>query len=150
MREAHRQFARQQFRRLERQIIDAPLHGIGDAVPDAIRPGWPIGQRRRPASTGAIIPALKGLTRNAEAGEAAALEQMGVLDLADDLELFCGGVPHARSSPSAIMLFFEQTEFKRLLGNQFLQRAGLLAQCIALVTRGRVGGITSQSALSGF
>jgi hypothetical protein len=38
----------------------------------------------------------------------------------DDFELFGDGVPHARSSPSASMFFFEQAEFERLLGHDFL------------------------------
>ena len=74
------------------------------------------------------------------------LEQDGA-DEADDLELFGGRVSHARSSPSAIM-FFEQAEFKRLLGDDFLQRAGLLAQRLHLIAGGRAGGVTGQAALT--
>jgi len=38
----------------------------------------------------------------------------------------------------------------RLFGNHFLQRAGLLAQRLDLVTSCCAGGVTSQAALTGF
>ena len=74
--ETHSQFARREFRHFQRQINDAPLDCIGDAVPDAIRPGWFVGQRLWPAGKVAIIPAIEGLARDAEVGEAAALGQV--------------------------------------------------------------------------
>lgn len=80
-----------EFLHLQRQINDAPLDCIGDAVPDAIRPGWLIGQRLWPACEVAVIPSIEGLTRDAEAGEAAALVQVCLLDQLNDFEFF-GGV----------------------------------------------------------
>jgi hypothetical protein len=42
---------------------------------------------------------------NAEFHQRAAHRQMGVLDELDDLQLFASRIPHAASSPSAVMLF---------------------------------------------
>ncbi len=46
------------------------------------------------------------------------------------------------------MLFFEQAELERLLGDDLLQRAGFLAQCLDLVAGGRTGCVTRQAALT--
>ena len=54
------------------------------------------------------------------------------------------GRPHPRSC------FFEQAELERLLGHDFLQRAGFLAQRLDLIAGGRAGRVTGKAALSGF
>ena len=48
------------------------------------------------------------------------------------------------------MLFLKQAELERLLGDDLLQRAGFLAQCLDLIARGRAGRVTGQAALTGF
>jgi hypothetical protein len=62
-------------------------------------------QRLGPAIEIAGIPAGKGAARDAQLVQRLAGGQMGLLDEADDLELFCGGIPHSSSPPSAIKLF---------------------------------------------
>jgi hypothetical protein len=42
----------------------------------------------------------------------------------------------------------DRAEFERLLGHDLLQRAGLLAQRLDLVTGGRTGRITGQAAFT--
>jgi hypothetical protein len=45
-----------------------------------------------------------------------------------------------RSHPRSC--FFERAEFERLLGHDFLQRAGFLAERLDLVAGGRTGCVT--------
>jgi len=47
-------------------------------------------------------------------------------------------------------MFFEQAEFERLLGHDFLQRAGFLAQRLDLIAGGCAGRVTGQAAFTSF
>jgi lysophospholipase L1-like esterase len=105
---AHGEFAGRKFGLGQGEIDDLRPRCIADAVPDAIGPRGTIGQGFGAAALIAVIPAIEGLTRDAEAGEAAPLRQVGLLHQADNFELFGGRVSHARSSPSAIMFFLSR------------------------------------------
>jgi hypothetical protein len=74
---------------------------------------------------------------------------MRLLDDADDLELFSGGVSHSGAAPSAIRLFFKQPQLERLLGDNLLEHASFLAQVFNLVGGGRAGCVAGQAALAG-
>ena len=60
---------------------------------------------------------------------------MRLLDEVDDLELFGCEEPHVWSPQSAIMLFFEQPQFERLLGDNFLQVLRLAPKLLDLIGR---------------
>ena len=81
----------------------------------------------------AVIPTIKGPAWYPQPVQRFTGWQIGVLDDRDDLELFGCGIPHSCSSPSAIMLFFEQPVFQHQVGNDFLERGGLLAQALDVV-----------------
>jgi len=48
------------------------------------------------------------------------------------------------------MLFFQQTQFQRLLGNDLLQRPRLTAEVRHLAARGRTRSFTRKTTLAGF
>src|SRR5829696_10191681 len=81
---------------------------LGDAVPDAPRPGRTVAQSLRPAGSVKIVPAVERGPWDAELLQGSANRQVGLLDQADDLGLFGCGVSHAASPPSPIMLFLSR------------------------------------------
>src|SRR4051794_31843552 len=101
-REAHRQLAGRQLRLLQRQVEDPAPDLLRDAVPDATRPGRTVAQSLRPTRLVEIVPAIERGSRDAEQLQRLADRQRGLLDQADDLGLFGGGIlmprlPHPRS-----------------------------------------------------
>jgi hypothetical protein len=88
---------------------------VGDAIPDALRPGRSIFQGFRPTGLVEVAPSVKSSARDAELLQRPAHWQMRLLDQPDDLQLFGSGIPHSSASlrnrlprllrPSAIMLF---------------------------------------------
>src|SRR3954466_8746252 len=106
--ESHRQLARRQLRLLQSQLDDLAPDLLGDAVPDAPRPGRTLAQSLRPAGSVKIVPAVKRGPWKAELLQGSANRQVGLLDQADDLGLFGCGVSHAASPPSPIMLFLSR------------------------------------------
>ena len=106
-------------------------------------------QRLGTANEIAVVPAAEGPAWNPQPVQRFAGWQMGLLDEIDDLELFRCGIPHSCSSPSAIMLFFEQTVFQRQINDAFFQRTGLTAQILDLIADGGTCRIASQASLAG-
>src|SRR5437763_1949946 len=92
----------------QRQVDDLGPDLLGNAVPDAPRPGRTVAQSLRPAGSVKIVPAVKRGPWNAELLQGSANRQVGLLDQADDLGLFGCGVSHAASPPSPIMLFLSR------------------------------------------
>ena len=84
----------------------------------------------------AIIPAAEHPARDAQLLQRPACRQVRLFDERDNLELFGCAIPHSSSSPSARMLL-KQTVLKRQFGDAFLQGAGLAAQILDFVGRGR-------------
>jgi hypothetical protein len=93
---------------LQRQLDDQIMDAGRDAVPNPAWRGRPIGQRFRAALKITIILAAEGPARDAQLLQRALCRQVRLLDDPDDLELLGGRIPHASSSPSAIMLFLSR------------------------------------------
>jgi hypothetical protein len=72
---------------------------------------------------------------------------MGLLDQPDDLQLFRSRIPHSWLSPSAIIAFFEQAQFKRLLGDDLLQRPGFPTKALDLAAGRRARGVARKAPL---
>jgi hypothetical protein len=104
--EAHRQLARRQFRLSQGQVDDAPALRVGDAVPDPVGPRRLVLQRLWAIGLIQIAPPVERGGWDTKVAQCLADRQMGLLDQADDLELLGSRVPHARSSPAPVMLFF--------------------------------------------
>src|SRR3954466_16409576 len=66
--ESHRQLARRQLRLLQSQVDDLAPDLLGDAVPDAPRPGRTVAQSLRPAGSVKIVPAVWPLECRASPG----------------------------------------------------------------------------------
>src|SRR5215510_10598133 len=98
--EAHGQFPRRQRRLVQRQVDDALTDIVGDAVPDAVRPGMSVVQSFWPTGPIQVVPTVEGGTRNANLFQGTPYRQGGLLDQPNDLKLLSGGVPHVASSPS--------------------------------------------------
>src|SRR5829696_105108 len=116
---------------------------LGDAVPDAPRPGRTVAQSLRPAGSVKIVPAVERGPWDAELLQGSANRQVGLLDQADDLGLFGCGVSHAASPPSPIMLFLSRRFSRVRSATDLLQGGGLPTQLLHLVRRGsprRVAG----------
>jgi hypothetical protein len=88
--------------------------------------------------------------QDTERGQGSPDSQVRLLDQADDLQLVGRGISHSPSPPSAIMLFFQQTQFKRLLGHDLLQRPRFTAQVRHLAARRCPRRVARQSALASF
>src|SRR5437660_1845207 len=64
--EAHGQFPRRQRRLVQRQVDDALTDIVGDAVPDAVRPGMSVVQSFWSTGPIQVVPTVEGGTRNAD------------------------------------------------------------------------------------
>jgi hypothetical protein len=64
--EAHRQLARRQLRKFQRQFDDLVSHIVRDAIPDAIRSRAMVGQRLNAALPVTVVPAIECGSRDAE------------------------------------------------------------------------------------
>ena len=79
---------------------------------------------------------------------AAEAADMRLLDEANDLKLLRCGEPHVWSPPSAIMLF-EQPQFERLLGDNFLQVLRLAPELLDFIGRRGPRRVAGAPALAG-
>ena len=103
--ESCRKFPWRQLRLVQSQLHDLATDIVGDAIPDALRPGRSIFRGFHPAGLAVVAPSVKGGARNAGLFQRPARWQMRLLDQPDDLQLFGSGIPYSSPSPSAIMLF---------------------------------------------
>ena len=73
---------------------------------------------------------------------------MGAFDQADDLQLLGGGVPHALSPPSPVMLFLSSRFSSTWFGKRLLEVAHLVAQVLDLTRRRLACGIARKPLLA--
>ena len=132
--EAHRQFARGKLGRLERHLDDLRADILGDAVPHPARRRGAILKGFRTALEEAVIPAVERPARNTQLVQSVLGWQVRLLDDPDNLQLFCGGVPHSSSPPSAVMLFFRRRfSSVRSATHSLRARASRRRSCTSLV-----------------
>src|SRR5271170_1565228 len=103
--EACGEFARRQLRHVQSHRDDAFAHLVGDAIPDPIRLRRFVFECLRPAGLEARIPSVECRGQDADCLQRPSRRQVGLLDQADDLELFGSRNSHSSSPPSPIMLF---------------------------------------------
>src|SRR5205807_1625998 len=92
---------------VECQCDDPRADVIGDAVPHPIRPRAAIVQNLWPSGPIKIAPP-KRRSRDSDLLQRPSRRQVGLLDEADNLQLFRGRISHSPSSPSALTLFLSR------------------------------------------
>src|SRR5262245_10196595 len=146
--EAHGQFPRRQRRLVQRQVDDALTDIVGNAVPDAVRPGMSVVQSFWPTGPIQVVPTVEGGTRNANLFQGTPYRQGGLLDQPNDLKLLSGGVPHVASSPSAVTLFLSSRFSSVSSATTSFSAPALATQVPDLVRRRRSRRIAGQALLA--
>ena len=140
----------QQLRLVQRQFDDLRPNIVRDPVPHPLGPGRFVIQRFGPTRLQAGIPAVKRHRQDTERGQGPSDRQVGVYSTRRMISSFSEPgyliprLPHPRSC------FFEQTQFKRLLGNDLLQSPRLTAKVRHLAARGRSCRVACQPTFAGF